>query len=553
MKADMRWPLWLVISLLMLCACNRGDHENDDDIITIESVAINGLPVANNQSIGGIDYNHIEVTVSFSRSIDTTAFNRERILFSQPVGDSYIVRFDRNARGLTLIADGKAVPLKRYWMMIDAGRNLGGMIHETYTVNFSTRLDTLPKFPEISDDSLLTLVQRHTFRYFWDYAHPVSGLTRERNGSGDLVTSGGSGFGLMAVIVAIERGFITRQEGFERLSRIVSFLNAPGTDRFHGAYPHWLNGSSGKAIPFSQRDNGGDLVETAFLVQGLLTVREYFGSGTPQERAMCDTITKIWEEVEWEWYRRDGQQRLYWHWSPDHLWEMNMSITGWNEALIVYVLAAASPTYPIPAEVYDKGWARDGAYPMINGKTYYGIELPLGPEYGGPLFFAHYSFLGLDPRNLADRYAGYMTQNVAHARINHQYCKTNPKNYMGYSGRCWGLSASDIPGGYNAGSPTDDRGVIVPTAAISSIPYTPEESMEALRYFYYILGDKIWGNYGFKDAFSLSSIWFADSYLAIDQGPIICMIENYRTGVLWDLFMAIDEVRDGLTRLGFTY
>jgi len=190
---------------------------------------------------------------------------------------------------------------------------------------------------------------------------------------------------------------------------------------------------------------------------------------------------------------------------------------------------------------------------MKNGKYFYGLQLPLGPDYGGPLFFAHYSFLGLDPSNLSDQYADYWEQNVAHSMINYEYVRANPKKYYGYSGKCWGLTASDIPGGYTASSPTNDRGVIAPTAAISSLPYTPVESMAALKYFYYILGDRIWSDYGFRDAFSLSSIWFADSYIAIDQGPIICMIENYRTGFLWDLFMVNSDVRNGLDKLVFSY
>jgi hypothetical protein len=232
---------------------------------------------------------------------------------------------------------------------------------------------------------------------------------------------------------------------------------------------------------------------------------------------------------------------------------MNMPVTGWNEGLIVYVLAASSPTHPIPKVVYDEGWARNGAYPMKNGKSFYGIVLPLGEDYGGPLFFSHYSFLGLDPRNLSDQYGDYWTQNVAHSRINYEYCKANPKKYRGYSPVCWGLTASDVQGGYSASSPANDLGVIAPTAALSSFPYTPAESMNALKFFYFTLGDRIWGNYGFYDSFNLSSLWFADSYIAIDQGPVICMIENYRTGFLWNLFMSNLEIRNGLDKLGFSY
>jgi hypothetical protein len=355
----------------------------------------------------------------------------------------------------------------------------------------------------------------------------------------------------MAILTGIRRGFITRQEGFDRISKMVNFLSDPETDKFHGAFPHWLNGSNGTAIPFSQKDNGGDLVETAFLMQGLLTAKEYFINGTQEEQALCDTIQKMWENVEWDWYRNNGQDKLFWHWSPNYNWDMNMPVTGWNEALMVYILAASSPTHSIEKPVYVNGWARNGA--IKNGNSYYGIQLPLGESKGGPLFFAHYSFMGLDPRNLSDEYADYWEQNTAHAKINYEYCVANPRNYPGYSAKCWGLTASDIPDGYTASSPNNDVGVIAPTAALSSFPYTPAESMEALKFFYYVLGDKIWGTYGFTDAFSLKEKWFATSYLAIDQGPIVCMIENYRTGFLWNLFMSNNEIKAGLTKLSFSY
>jgi hypothetical protein len=297
-------------------------------------------------------------------------------------------------------------------------------------------------------------------------------------------------------------------------------------------------------------DNGGDIVETALLLQGLLTARQYFNTSDPVETEARLLIDQIWESVEWNWYLH-GRNVLYWHWSEEYGWEMNLPVVGWNEALIAYVLGAASPTHPIPKSAYDEGWAQNGE--MRNGKLYYGLRLPLGPDYGGPLFFAHYSFLGLDPRMLADAYADYWEQNVSHTLINYRYCVRNPKGWAGYGENVWGLTASDIPGGYAASSPTDDIGVIAPTAALSSIPYTPEESLRALRYLYYILGDRAFGEYGFCDAFSLESDWFAPSYLAIDQGPIIIMIENYRTGLLWGLFMRNVCVLDGLEKLGFDY
>lgn len=408
-------------------------------------------------------------------------------------------------------------------------------------------IDSTPKFPAITDDSLLTLIQKRTFAYFWDFGHPVSGMARERNTSGELVTTGGTGFGIMSMLIAVERGFITRSQAYNRIQTITDFLITKAT-RYKGAFAHWLNGTTGATIPFSANDNGADLVETSFLVMGLLAAREYFN--LPAEVSLGQKITGIYNAVEWDWFMRDGQQVLYWHWSPDRAWTMNLRIQGWNECLVTYVLAAGSPTHTIPTTVYQQGWARDGA--MRNGNQFYGITLPLGSQLGGPLFFSHYSFLGIDPRQLQDVHANYFNQNRAHSLINYQYCVQNPLQRRGYSNACWGLTASDIPGGYTASSPTNDRGVIAPTAAIGSIPYTPEESMRAIRFFYQVLGDQLWKEYGFIDAFSIQDNWFASSFLAIDQGPQIIMIENHRSAMMWNLCMKIPEVKNGLRKLGFS-
>ena len=541
-----------VILLIIISSCS--DDDNNDlpvDRFTVDSVFVNSSYVPNNSSVNNVDFADVEIRITFSDKVDTSSFNKARLIFTGEVDTLYSHYFQDDSRNLVIRPIDPLIPLTAYRLSFDSGQNLGGTVMNQYTLVIRTQPDSTPKFPLITDEELLTLVQEQTFRYFWDYAHPVSGLARERLGSGELVTVGGSGFGLMAIITGIERNFISRQEGFDRLLTIVSFLMNPETEKYHGAFPHWLNGTTGKTIPFSARDDGGDLVETALLMQGLLTVMEYFKNGSIEEQALSDAIQVIWEGVDWNWYRKNNENVLYWHYSLNHGWEMDHSIRGWNEALIVYVLAAASPTHPIPAEVYHQGWARNGN--IRNGKSFYDIPLPLGEDLGGPLFFAHYSFLGLDPRNLSDQYADYLIQNTSHALINYEYCIDNPKNYLGYSADCWGLTASDIQSGYTASSPTNDRGVIAPTAALSSFPYTPQESMDALKFFYYVLGDKIWGEFGFHDAFNLTSLWFASSYLAIDQGPIICMIENYRTGLLWDLFMSNEDVRQGLDKLSFEY
>ncbi len=413
----------------------------------------------------------------------------------------------------------------------------------------------------LSDDSLLTLVQYQTFQYFWNNAEPVSGLGRERthmdgvypDHDQNIITTGGSGFGLMAILVGIERGFISRQEGLKHLQRVVNFLDT--ADRFHGAWPHWLNGETGRVKPFSKKDDGGDLVETSFLVQGLITVREYFKQGNDEEKALAGKIDSLWYGVDWNWYTQ-GKNVLYWHWSPNYGWDMNFAIGGYNECLITYVLAASSPTHAIQPAVYHDGWARQGA--IKSDREFFDLNIVLdhyetNDNPVGPLFWAHYSYLGLDPRKLRDQYADYWTLNHNHALIHYRYCVANPENYKGYGENCWGLTSSYSMIGYAGHSPSEDLGVISPTAALSSFPYTPEESMRFLRFMYTPSRDSLIGEYGPYDAFSFCSACYLPRYLAIDQGPIPVMIENYRTGLLWKLFMGAPEVQTGLKKLGFTY
>ena len=411
-----------------------------------------------------------------------------------------------------------------------------------------------------NDDELLDYIQKVHFNYMWDGAEATSGLACERihldgdypQNDKDVVTTGGSGFGIAGVLAAIDRGFIDREEGVKRLTKIVDYLAK--ADRFHGVWPHWLDGPTGKVKPFGQKDNGGDLVESCFLMESLLCVRQYFRSGNDEEKALAEKIDKLWREMEFDWYTKGGEDVIYWHWSPEYGWEMNFPLEGYNECLIVYILAAASPTHSVPAECYHKGWARSGG--IKSDAVYYGLPLELkhnGAEMtGGPLFWAHYSYIGLDPRNLKDQYANYWNVVRNHALSNYRYCVANPKGFEGYGKNCWGLTASYTVDGYTAHCPGNDRGVITPTAALSSFPYTPEESMAALKGFY-AKGEWIWGKYGFYDAFSDAKKWTKPHYLAIDQCTIAPMIENYRSGLLWKLFMSCEEVQAGLKKLGFTY
>lgn len=404
---------------------------------------------------------------------------------------------------------------------------------------------------DLGDDELLDLVQKRTLAYFWDYGHPLSGMARERDNAAfgyspdDTVTTGGTGFGIMAMIAGAERGFLGRQAVIERLTRLVGFLAA--ADRFHGVYPHFMNGSTGRVIPFSSKDDGADIVETSFLMAGLLTARQWLKDERPELAAAID---RLWRDVDFAHHVRPEDKALLWHFSPNFGWAMNHAITGWNECLITHVLAASSPTHAVDPATYHQSWATGREF--LNGKTYDGVRLPLGPDKGGPLFFTHYSFMGLDPRGLRDAYADYFEQNLAHCRINHAHCQSNPNGFAGYGGGGWGLTASDNYEGYNAHSPTNDLGVLTPTAALSSFPYVPEQSMAALRHFLSAMDGRLFGDLGFVDSFSPARNWVAESHLAIDQGPIVVMIENYRSGLLWKLFMSCPEVLAGLRTLGFS-
>ncbi|VXB63705.1 conserved exported hypothetical protein [Flavobacterium sp. 9AF] len=416
--------------------------------------------------------------------------------------------------------------------------------------------------PTFTDEQLMDQVQQDAFKYFWDWANPNSKLARERylvdnpSFEANVVTTGGSGFGLMTILVGIERGFVSRPEAVSRLSIALNFLAS--ADRFHGAWPHWLNGSTGQVIPFGTVDNGGDLVETAFLCEGLITVREYFKNGNASEQALAQKADDLWKGVEWNWYTK-GENVLYWHWSPNYEWQLNHKIQGYDECLITYLMAAASPTHAIIPQVYQQGWARNGA--IVSSGSKYDIPLVFNHNGAsgnvGPMFWAHYSYLGLDPRGLSDQYANYWDLTKNHADIMYNYCVNNPQGWQGYSDKCWGLTASytrnsDGSTGYSAHQPNNDKGVISPTAALSSFPYKPDAAMRFLRYLYQEKKNQYVGFAGPYDAFSPQYNWVTQRYLAIDQGTIAPMIENHRTGLLWNLFMQAPEIQNGLQNLGFS-
>jgi hypothetical protein len=543
----------MFLCVVILSACTKNDTVSipPPGSFRVTGITVEGITTVNNNAWDVANRPMIRIGFTAPVNRATVAAN---VSFVQQAGSAipFTLNYENNDSILVIQPSNNFLPLTRYNGSVLTGLTSNQSVALNAQNNFAvvSKIDSSDKFPQLTDSVLLDLVQQKAFAYFWDFGHPVSGMARERNSSGDLVTTGGTGFGIMAIPVAIKRNFITRSQGLSRMNTIVNFLQN-NCSTYHGAFAHWLNGATGITIPFSAQDDGADIVETSYLMEGLLIARQYFNSSTDApEISLRNKINQLWDAVEWTWFRKNNEDVLYWHWSPNGGFAINAQVRGWNEALITYVMAAASRTYAIPRIVYDNGWAGNGN--IRNNNTYFGQRLPLGPGNGGPLFFEHYSFLGINPHGLNDVYANYDSQTVNHTLINYNYCKANPRRWFGYSDQCWGLTASDVPNGYNANEPNNDPGVISPTAALSSMPFTPSESMKALKFFYYKLGDRLWGNYGFYDAFKLSDPWFAYSTLAIDQGPIIGMIENYRSGMLWDLFTSCPEVKTGMLNLGFT-
>ncbi len=539
--------LFFSLSFLLLTACGGG---GEDDPIPSVPFELKNISIDGQTNLATFENVSPDATFVFEFSDEVNPATATSSILLKKDESVIPVRTETDKKKVTVTPLSALTGFITYKLVLNPTlKSVAGTVISTgkvYTIK--TSINNSDKFPRISDDELLTKVQQQTFKFFWELGGANSGMARERNTWSDIVTTGGTGFGVMATVVASERNFVTRKEALTRVQKIVTFLDTRCT-KYHGAFAHWINDADGTTRPFGDKDNGADLVETALLFEGLLTARAYFNQAVADETKLRDDITRLWEAIDWNWFQKGGGNLLYWHWSPTYNWDMNMGVSGWNEALIVYVLAASSPTHAITKATYDQGWARNGS--MRNGKSFYSLPLPLGDDMGGPLFFAHYSFLGINPKNLTDAYADYWTQNKNHALIHYNYCKENPKGFGGYSENCWGLTACNGNTGYSAHSPSNDKGVIAPTAALSSFPYTPDESMKALHFYYYKLGDKIWKEYGFVDAFNLSAQWYDKEFLAIDQGPIIGMIENHRTGLLWNLFMSIPEVKVGMKKLGF--
>lgn len=490
-------------------------------------------------------------TLSPVTGLTATGYDSHAELRWIPAGENLSCRIYASFDGgSSYVARGEATGNEYLDFLPSTERNKN--IHYRVVTLFQEReslpAEAMATVRDFSDDELLEMLQEVTFRYFWEGGHPGSGMALERS-NGTTVASGATGMGLMAMMAAHERHFRPREEIKARILSILAFLES--CDRHHGAWSHWYNGDTGKTQPFSTTDDGGDLVETSYVAQALVALRNYFTGEDAPSVQIRDKATLLFREIDWEWYRQGGQNVLFWHWSPNYGFG-SMKITGWNECLVTYLMAASSPTHSIPQEVYTEGWAQSGA--MVRKRTYYNQEISLSPDWGGPLFWVHYSHLGIDPRGLKDQYADYWAEHVGTVKIHHAYAVANPGGWKNYSDKCWGLTASDDPNGYTAHQPVhNDNGTISPTAALASIPYAPAEAIKALKYFYRERGSDLWGKYGPRDAFNDQLGWVRDAWLGIDQGPIMVMTENYRTALLWNLVMKDPDVKAGLEKLGFQY
>lgn len=535
----------LVLFGLAILGCSENKEEPVAEALKVQSVELDGVPMST-AALVEMPLN-ASVTVRFSQELNSNSDFKSFVSVlnrnSESVDSDFILS-DQN-KTLTIKPKQNLQGFERYTIVLRRGLSSasGGALTREESYLFFTTNSNTDKFPRITDDELLDKVQAQTFKYFWDFAHP-SGMIRERNTSQNTVTTGGTGFGLMAIAVGVERKFISKSEGLARVKNVVGFLEK--ADKYKGAFSHWYDGNTGKTQPFSAKDNGADLVETGFLMMGLLTAAEYFDDADVRNR-----VNAIYQNIEWNHFLNYSES-LYWHWSPEFNFELQLKIQGWNEALMTYILAAGSDKYSISKENYTRGWTRNGAF--VNNNLYNGIKLPLGSDYGGPLFISQYTFLGINPNGLSDDYiTNYGEQCKNHTLINRAYCIQNPNKHPGYNQYSWGLTASDNPTGYSAHSPRNDLGVITPTAALGSFAFTPVESKEALEFFYYKLGDKLWSDYGFRDAYSVKDNWYAGSYIAIDQGPIIISIENHRSGLLWKNCLKSETIKKGMSKLGLTY
>ena len=387
--------------------------------------------------------------------------------------------------------------------------------------------------------------EQKVISYFTAGANSATGMAYNSSTDKATLTTGASGFGIMSLVVGVERGWLQRDEAVDQIVRIVRFLKK--ADRFAGAWAHWYN-QSGKIVPFGNQNQAGEIVETAFMMGGLLTACEYFNGNSAGEIEMREATEYFWNTIEWNHFVRNGHMYWIWHQDSD---SYELPLIGWHETLLVYVLAMAAPEeHRVSESVYRSCW--QGYNFSHSGRETYGYELPLGSDLGGPLFLSQYSFLGLDPRRMMDSHCYYWAQNQNHTMVNRHYCVYEAPADNMYSASNWGLTACGGCGShpaYLSRDPENDDGVIAPTAAISAFPYTPFYSAQVLlnleRNY-----PKLNGKYGFGVAYCPAEKAVSSEYLAMEHAPMAIMMENYRSGLIWKLLMRNALVQRGLQAAG---
>ena len=402
----------------------------------------------------------------------------------------------------------------------------------------------------LDDSTFLDLLQRSAINFFWQEANSSTGLIRDSSAPHVPSSTASVGFGITALCIGIDRGWLPRENVRQRILTTYRTLwktpqgrEAQGRCGYKGLYYHFLNMST------ATREWNSELsdIDTALLFAGILYGKEYFDGEHPDEveiRALADSI---YYRADWEWMR-NYQPGLTLEWTPERGFA-NGWWAGYNEMMIMYILGLGSPTHPLP-EITWKNWCSGYVW-----KAQYGYEY----VNFAPLFGHQFSHCWIDFRGIQDDYMrkkgiDYFENSRRATYAAQAYCIDNPKKWKGYGEFVWGITPSDGPNGYAArGAPPaeNEDGTISPTAVGASIAFAPEICLPTLKYWYDTYRSLLWGAYGFRDAFNLQKNWWSSFVIGIDQGPIVIMIENYRSGKVWRTFMKNTDVRRGLHRAGF--
>jgi hypothetical protein len=426
-----------------------------------------------------------------------------------------------------------------------------------------------PSVPTYGDDQLQTL-QRSTFRYFWKEANPENGLIADHTSTDDVPASiAGVGFALASYPVAAERRFVSRAKAVERTLATLRFLwtapqgSMPDATGHRGFFYHFLDVATGRRAWRCELST----IDTTILIAGALTAAAYFDRATDDEREVRTLADSLYRRVDWRW-AQNGEATVSHGWKPETGF-LRYRWRGYNEALILYVLGLGSPTYPLPEKSY-VAWTS-----TYRWKKLYGHEF----LYGAPLFMHQLSHLWIDFRGIQDAFMrrkaiDYFENSRRATYVNQQYAMRNPKGFRGYGQHAWGITASNGPGpttrhvrgvtrrflGYIArGVPHGpDDGTLAPWSVVASLPFAPEIVLPTLQHCSetYPRMDSEYGlvcsfNPTFPSRGSKESGWISHNHFALDQGPVVLMIENYASGLIWRLMRSCPPIVSGLRRAGF--